>query len=382
MSVRKRAWKTSRGETKEAWLIDYTDQHGDRHIETFAKKKDADKRHAVVTVDVGKGTHTATAKSITVSQAAQDWLRYVEGEEREPATLLNYRIHVKLHIVPRIGHEKLAKLTTPRVHKFRDDLLASLSRSHARFVLKSFKAILKDAHRRGNVAQNVARDVQIDTAARGKRKLQAGIDIPTPDEVRQIIHHATAGRQRTLMLTAVFTGLRGSELRGLRWQDLDLKKGELHVRQRADRYNVMGKPKSESSDRTIPLGPLVINALKEWQLACPKGPHGLVFPNGRGNTESHANIVTRSWKPLQIKAGIVRDNGRAKYSKLHATRHFYASWCINRRADGGLELPIKTVQARLGHASIMLTSDVYGHLFPRNDDGSELAAAEKFLISV
>ena len=215
MSVRKRAWKTSRGETKEAWLIDYTDQHGDRHIETFAKKKDADKRHAVVTVDVGKGTHTATAKSITVSQAAQDWLRYVEGEEREPATLLNYRIHVKLHIVPRIGHEKLAKLTTPRVHKFRDDLLASLSRSHARFVLKSFKAILKDAHRRGNVAQNVARDVQIDTAARGKRKLQAGIDIPTPDEVRQIIHHATAGRQRTLMLTAVFTGLRGSELRGL-----------------------------------------------------------------------------------------------------------------------------------------------------------------------
>jgi integrase len=382
MSVRKRIWTTRKGEHKEAWVIDYSDQNGDRHIETFAKKKDAEKRHASVAVDVSKGTHTATSKSITVAQAALAWLTYVELEGREPATLLNYRIHVERHIVPRIGHEKLAKLTTPRINKLRDDLLAAASRGHARSILKSFKAILKDAHRRGNVAQNVARDVQIGTTARGKRKLQAGIDIPTPDEIRQIVHHAATGRQRTMVLTLVFTGLRGSELRGLRWQDVDLKKGELHVRQRADRYNVMGKPKSECGDRAIPLGPLVANALKEWQLACPKGPHGLVFPNGHGNTESHANIVTRSWKPLQIKAGIVRDNGRPKYSKLHATRHFYASWCINRRADGGLELPIKTVQSRLGHASIMLTSDVYGHLFPRNDDGSELAAAEKLLISI
>ena len=56
---------------------------------------------------------------------------------------------------------------------------------------------------------------------------------------------------------------------------------------------------------------------------------------------------------------------------------FYASWCINRRADGGLELPLKVVQARLGHASIQMTADVYGHLFPRSDDGAEMAAAEK-----
>ena len=67
----------------------------------------------------------------------------------------------------------------------------------------------------------------------------------------------------------------------------------------------------------------------------------------------------------------------AKYKGLHALRHFYASWCINRRVDGGLELPLKVVQARLGHASIQMTADTYGHLFPRGDDGSELAAAEK-----
>ena len=69
--------------------------------------------------------------------------------------------------------------------------------------------------------------------------------------------------------------------------------------------------------------------------------------------------------------------GRAKYPGLHALRHFYASWCINRRVDGGLELPLKIVQTRMGHASVKLTADTYSHLFPRGDDGAELAAAER-----
>jgi integrase len=52
----------------------------------------------------------------------------------------------------------------------------------------------------------------------------------------------------------------------LRWEDVDLKAAELHVRQRADRYNVIGKPKSEAGNRTVPLGPLVLNTLREWKL--------------------------------------------------------------------------------------------------------------------
>jgi integrase len=70
-----------------------------------------------------------------------------------------------------------------------------------------------------------------------------------------------------------------------------------------------------------------------------------------------------------------------KYTGLHPLRHFYASWCINRRADGGLELPAKLVQERLGHSSIVMTMDTYGHLFPRTDDGAELAAAESALLA-
>ena len=85
--------------------------------------------------------------------------------------------------------------------------------------------------------------------------------------------------------------------------------------------------------------------------------------------------------PAQVAAGVVDKTGGAKYTGLHALRHFYASWCINRRADGGLELPAKVVQERLGHAGVTITLDTYGHLFPRGDDGAELVAAERLLLS-
>src|SRR5262249_11203388 len=161
---------------------------------------------------------------------------------------------------------KLASLTTPRVNTFRDDLLASMSRAMARKVLSSLKSLLRDAQRRGNVAQNVALSVKkIDADKRGKRKLKIGEDIPSSDEIKAIIA-AMPDRWRPVLLTAIFAGLRSSELRGLRWQDVDLKGGgELHVRQRADRYNAIGKPKSKAGHRTVPLGPLVRNVLREWK---------------------------------------------------------------------------------------------------------------------
>jgi integrase len=172
--------------------------------------------------------------------------------------------------------------------------------------------------------------------------------------------------------------LRASELRALRWSDINLKHHELHVRQRADRYNTMGRPKSAAGERTIPIPPILANTLKEHRLA---SEHDLVFANGRGNVENWANIVNRGFHPAQIKAGVVTKDDKPKYTGLHALRHFYASWCINRRADGGLELPLKVVQARLGHASISMTADTYGHLFPRGDDGVELAAAERAFLT-
>jgi integrase len=92
------------------------------------------------------------------------------------------------------------------------------------------------------------------------------------------------------------------------------------------------------------------------------------------------NIVTRGLAPVQIAAGVITKDGKPKYTGLHALRHFYASWCINRRVDGGLELPLKTVQVRLGHSNIQVTADTYSHLFPNTDSGAELVAAQNLLL--
>jgi integrase len=283
---------------------------------------------------------------------------------------------------------KLSQLTVPMVRNFEDRLRVERSPAMVRKVLGSLSAILADAQERGLVSQNVVRGLRA-RRLRGKErradrrqrgKLRTGVDIPSPEEVRKIISHLD-GRWRPLLLTAIFTGLRASELRGLRWADVDLKRNALHVRQRADCYRKMGALKSEAGERAIPLAPTLVNTLREWKLACPKSEIGLVFPNGIGRIESHANIVNRGFIPTQIAAGVVTANGKAKYTGLHSLRHFYASWCINRRVDGGLELPLKVVQARLGHASVQMTADRYGHLFPRGDDGAELAAAEQAFLS-
>ena len=71
MSVRKRRWKTSKGEMREAWIVDYTDQQGDQHIKHFDRKKDADDYQAAVKVDINKGLHISPSKSPTISEAAE-----------------------------------------------------------------------------------------------------------------------------------------------------------------------------------------------------------------------------------------------------------------------------------------------------------------------
>ena len=102
---------------------------------------------------------------------------------------------------------------------------------------------------------------------------------------------------------------------------MDLKAGELHVRQRADRYNAIGAPKSASGVRTIPLAPEVLSALKEWKLACPKGEADLVFPTASGQVEQHASMLRES-RAGDGGCGRGDKAGKPKYG-LHAFRHFY-----------------------------------------------------------
>jgi integrase len=391
MSVRRRQWISPTGEPKEAWIVDYRDQHGSRHIKTFAKKRDAEAHHATVGVAVRNGTHTADSKSLTVAKAAALWLASCEAAGLERATMAAYQQHVDLHIAPILGALRLSQLTVPVVRGFEDRLRTDRenprSPAMVRKARRSLGALLADAQERGLVAQNVVysmRKHRHSARVEGNGKLEIGVDIPTPDEIRAIVaklpHIPDATRWRPLLLTAIFTGLRASELRGLRWGDVDLKRRDLHVRQRADRYGKIGRTKSAAGKRTVPLPPMLVAALREHCLASPKNELDLVFANSRGNIEHRNTIIEHAFHPAQVAAGVINGDRKAKYPGLHSLRHFYASWCINRRVDGGLELPLKVVQARLGHASIQMTADVYGHLFPRSDDGAEMAAAEKSLL--
>ena len=405
MSVRKRAWITSKGEEKEAWVVDYVDQTGKRRLKTFAKKKAADNFAATANVEIRAGIHTDVSASKTIAEAGRLWLETGNKAGLERSTLAAYRQHLKLHIEPYLGNVKLSELSAPMVREFEDKLARGdmpegaesrpRTRAMVRKVRVSLTSLLSDAQERGLVSRNVVRDLRKTRALgverkaerRQKGKLKVGVDIPTREEIKAVVE-AAQGRWRPILLTAIFTGLRASELRGLRWADVDLDKRKLHVRQRADRYSAIGKPKSESGERTVPLTPIVVNTLREWKLACPKSEAGLVFPSTGGLVEHHKNIVERGLIPTLIAAGVTIKDGpegervkRAKYTGLHALRHFYASWCINRRIDGGLELPAKVVQERLGHSSIMMTMDVYGHLFPRGDDSAELEAAARSLLA-
>ena len=160
MSVRKRKWITSAGEPKEAWVVDYHDQAGARHIETFAKKKDADARHADVKVDVKAGVHVAPSKSITLKEAGENWIEAAE-HELERTTVDQYRQHLKFHVLPFIGAQKLTDITTDAVLGLEVRLRKEgRSKVMVRKVLVSLGSILAHAQLRKQVGHNAVRDLR------------------------------------------------------------------------------------------------------------------------------------------------------------------------------------------------------------------------------
>ena len=253
------------------------------------------------------------------------------------------------------------------------------------------------AKQRNHVARNTAREYQSSSQAKADResekrhrgKLCVGVDIPTRQEIKAIVE-ALEGRWRPVILTAIFTGLRSSELRGLRWSSVDFAKSELHVRERVDQYAKFGAPKSAAGERVIPLSPIVVNALRELKLSKSKdgissiaGPNDLLFPNREGGPMGHTALINQGWQAVQIKAGIVAANGEAKYMGMHAAqRIFMPAGLLIRRRTAKLGLSAKAAQVRLGHSSIAMLFDTYGHLFPRGDDAEELAAAERALLDL
>ena len=289
--------------------------------------------------------------SHTVKQVAEIWLRRCELDGLERSTLRSYRQHVSKYIEPAIGDVLVSDLTLPQVRDFADQMLASGTKAMAKKVLGSLRSLLNEGQSRGLVSTNVAREVKL----RNSRRHEAERTIPTKAEIKLLLAHVP-DRYRPLLTTALFSGMRSSELRGLSWEDVDLDKRVIRIRQRADRWGVLSSPKSRAGRRVIPMTPSVHQVLTDWKTHCPTGELNLVFPNGAGNVESHANLFHRMFKPLMIKCAVVDGAGKPRFS-IHALRHAAASLFIEQGWSP------KKIQTILGHSSINMTFDVYGHLF-------------------
>lgn len=369
------------------WQASYVDGAGKRRAKMFDRKSDGEAWLVGTRHDLARGVHTPSSVSPTVKEAAVLWIKRCNEKRLERSTICAYEEHVDLHIVPFIGAKKLVELTVPAVNAFADDLReAARSADMIKRVIRSLGAIFKEARRRGLSALAPTEDLELDLPERDDPRPA----IPTKAELQAIIASATAreGRiWRALVLVAIFCGLRASELRGLRWDDVDFEGRQINVNQRADVYHKIGKLKSKSAYRSIPCPSLVLNALREWKLQCPKGDLGLVFPNGSGKVEALSNIMQRGFDPIQVAAGvtalqpaldeagkpIINNAGTpvmrevGKYG-MHALRHACASLWI----EGGKNP--KAIQALMGHSTIQMTYDVYGHLFA--DSAADQKAAE------
>jgi integrase len=364
-TIRKRRWRSPSGEMREAWQVDFVDQTGKRRHKQFERKKDADAYLVKARGQVAEGTYTPDSTSVTIRSASDLWLERARAEGLERSTIDQYTRSVEIISAFLDPDTRLARLTTPRVEQLRDDLLHRHSRAMAQKALKHFKGIIKDARRRGLIAHNPAAETTIGTARRHKSRLTAGVDFPTPSELRAILETAT-GERLGLICLAALAGLRASEIRGLRWSDIGLgQHPEVTIAQRADKWGAIGSPKSTAARRTIPISDTTAQALRAWKLAQPPG-RALVFGTGTDRPDSLPNILRRVLEPALAAAGVRRYG-------LHSFRHYaVSSWLA-----AGIDL--KQCQRWAGHATLALTLDTYGDLLPRRDDHQRIADAERGL---
>lgn len=369
------------GEKGITWQLRFNDPNsGAQRYKTFSRRKDAD----AFLAELPRSDYVHDSDTITFSRAADRWLDVCERigrKGREPvehSTLKQYKLHAPI-LKAMIGATKLNALTPVICDKLRDDLLANFSRKYAKKILTSFKAVLSQARSDGHMRHDPAENTVILISKRHAKGEEAAI--PSVEEVRALLAKAAAlrdgdneqmakawSRYYPFFLVLAYSGMRPGEAIGLPWKDVDFKGNSIRVTQDAGDDGSIGLPKSAAAYRTIHMPRFVMVELMKWQLKCPASDLGLVFPNWTGSVESHSNLTHRGWYSLLKACGFTTKDGPPKYP-MKSLRHVRASLEIHNGATA------KELQVLMGHSSVQITFDVYGHLF-KDHAGSRAARAD------
>tara|TARA_R110002124_G_scaffold183401_4_gene350807 strand:+ start:31733 stop:32701 length:969 start_codon:yes stop_codon:yes gene_type:complete len=294
---------------------------GKRRSKVFTRAKDA--HH--FKDNVAKSDYLHSRDSVSVADAADKWLTVCETigrkghEPVENATLRPYKLHAR-YIKDMIGGRHLTDLTPQVCEQFAADLLDKFSRAYARKILTSFKGILSEARTQGWLMSDPAENVRIMLSERDRPKHETWLKIA---DVRRLLQKADERaastnkqiakrwqRYRAFVYVMTFAGMRPGEVLGLPWRNVLFDESAIKVDQDMDDDGKIGRPKSRSGYRTIPVGTQVMDILRAWKRECPKSKLDLVFPNWQGNPEKLQNVYRRCWYTLQKETGLVDEKAK------------------------------------------------------------------------
>ena len=346
----------------------------------FPNKKAAEAAMAKMALSASRGEHVEPSRMTLGEYLTERWMPAVEPN-LAPTTFAGYRSMIVNRVLPRLGDVRLQSLDAGTLTKAYSEMLADGGRADdgkgglsARSVRQTHVIIRKalaDGVRWGLVSRNVADQADPPSAKSARAK---EFEAWTADELRAFLDHMEGDRMRTVYVLLATTGLRRSEVCGLRWSDVDLDAGRLSVantRKAIGGRVVEGPPKTAKSRRQISLDAGTVAALREWRKrnleermaageAWDDSPYVFVDELGR---PIHPDRVSKVFDARVAEAGLKR-------IRLHDLRHTFATLAL---AAG---VPVKVVSDRLGHGSIAITMDVYAHVMPGMDQDAADRVAE------
>lgn len=305
--------------------------------------------------------------------AGESWLTAVAdgsaltrgGTVYRPGTLAEYRHAFREHIFPALGDRRIDAVTRGEVKALIGKLQsAGLSASTVRNMIVPLRAFYRYAGDHDWTQRNPTRGVAMPGVSGVRRERFAA-----PAEVRALIEALTE-RDRALWATAAYAGLRCGELQGLRWKDVDFDAAELWVTQAWDDVGKrMGPPKTSAGVRKVPIAaPLRPLLIEHERRRCGE----LVFARGTLASTHRGPTAPFSDSSVSLRARAAWQQAGLEPIGLHECRHTFASSCL---AAG---VPMKVVSELMGHTTIQITVDLYGHLLP-NARRDAIARLDEFL---